>query len=175
MRLRHRLRRLIRKSRAAGQSDTDQPVYGVIPGRASRQTRRVRTWVWCDTEDNIANGLTKLNADGTLPAEQMQALLRDAFWEPEKVYRWGGLLTSPSRPVHRPCIVTTRPTTTTTTTTTTDDNHKTDSNKTTKTKVTGPMPTVYATLPRIHMPRQPAVQFQSETLLAYDWASDSDG
>ena len=47
--------------------------------REAHATRRVRTWVWCDTEDNIANGLTKLNADGTLPAEQLQALLRDCF------------------------------------------------------------------------------------------------
>ena len=47
--------------------------------REARQTRRVRTWVWCDTEDNIANGLTKLNPDGTLPAEEMASLLRDAY------------------------------------------------------------------------------------------------
>jgi hypothetical protein len=140
--------------------------------REAHQTRRVRTWVWCDTEDNIANGLTKLNADGTLPADDMASLLRDSYWEPQKVYRWAGLLTSPSRPVHRPCIVSTSPTKTTTTTTNDDSNKTTDSNKTDNHKTTGPMPIVYAIMPqRTVVHEQP---HEPDTMCAYEWASESE-
>ena len=139
--------------------------------REAKQTRRVRSWLWVDTEDNVSNSLTKLCADGTLPAADMSALLKHSFWEPIKVYRWNGLLTSPSAPKHIPCIVNNPPpkaTTTTTTTTTNDD----DSNHAASTTKTAPTATVYAPRKAYHAPSvfqaSPSTDLPCEP--AYDWA-----
>jgi hypothetical protein len=35
--------------------------------REFHETKRVSQWAWTDTRDNLANGLTKLEGDGTLP------------------------------------------------------------------------------------------------------------
>ena len=57
--------------------------------REFRETERVSAWAWCDTRDNIANGLTKLESDGTLPIKEITQMLQCAAWEPQNPFRWG--------------------------------------------------------------------------------------
>ena len=51
-------------------------------------TKRVLAWAWCDTRDNVANGLTKLNDDGSLPIEPIAHMLKHGSWSPEHPFRW---------------------------------------------------------------------------------------
>ena len=64
--------------------------------RELKDTRRVEQWCWCDTRDNVANALTKLNSDGTLPLEPFSHLLKHGAWEPREPFRWGQTLCDPS-------------------------------------------------------------------------------
>jgi hypothetical protein len=64
--------------------------------RELKDTRRVEQWCWCDTRDNVANALTKLNSDGTLPMEPFSHMLKHGAWEPREPFRWGQTLCDPS-------------------------------------------------------------------------------
>jgi hypothetical protein len=65
--------------------------------REFHETKRVSSWSWTDTRDNLANGLTKLESDGTLPIKDIcQAMLCGA-WEPVHPYRWGLQLCDPAQ------------------------------------------------------------------------------
>jgi hypothetical protein len=64
--------------------------------RELRESGYVSAWLWCDTRDNIANALTKLNDDGTLPIEPVTSFLRNGAWEPAYPYRWQHTLTDPA-------------------------------------------------------------------------------
>jgi hypothetical protein len=82
----------------------------------------VRSWLWFDTTDDLANCLTKLNENGTIPLSDLTESLRDSFYEPRKPYRWNGMLTDPikvdrkpAKIVKRPPAPTPKPTTTSTT------------------------------------------------------------
>lgn len=57
--------------------------------REFHETKRVKQWAWTDTRDNIANGLTKLNSDGTLPIQDLCQVMRRAAWEPVHPFKWG--------------------------------------------------------------------------------------
>ncbi len=59
--------------------------------RNEREVGRVRAWIWLDTEEMLANGLTKLNSDGTLPLELLQKSLRDCKWEPKMQFKYNNL------------------------------------------------------------------------------------
>jgi hypothetical protein len=59
------------------------------------ENRRVSAFCWVDTRDCIANVLTKLNSDGTLPMKEYNDLLRHCFWNPVHPYRWMGQLIAP--------------------------------------------------------------------------------
>ena len=73
--------------------------------REAREKRQVRAYLWTDTEDNLANGLTKLEKDGTLPVADIYEALRTSYWEPRKTYRWNGTYAVPVRSQHIPAIV----------------------------------------------------------------------
>jgi hypothetical protein len=62
--------------------------------RNDRETKKVRAWIWVDTQDMLANALTKLNTDGTLPWAPLQQVLKDCWWTPERPYKYEGQLVS---------------------------------------------------------------------------------
>ena len=70
--------------------------------RELRETKRIDTYGWVDTRDNVANAQTKLNADGTLPSEPVTHMLKHASWEPREPFRWGQSLCDPTHFVHVP-------------------------------------------------------------------------
>ena len=63
--------------------------------REFHETKRVSSWSWTDTRDNLANGLTKLEGDGTLPIKDICQTLLCGAWEPVHPYRWGLQLCDP--------------------------------------------------------------------------------
>ncbi len=63
--------------------------------REQRQIDRVKAWVWVDTRDCLANGMTKLETTGELPLAEISESLQLRFWEPKYAYRWQGQLCSP--------------------------------------------------------------------------------
>jgi hypothetical protein len=63
--------------------------------REFRETNRVSQWTWTDTRDNLANGLTKLESDGTLPIADICKALECGAWEPMHPFRWGLQLCDP--------------------------------------------------------------------------------
>ncbi len=73
--------------------------------REQHDLQKVQAWAWCDTRDNLAAVLTKLNDDGTLPLAPYTAALRFSCWEPVHAYRWQGVLTAPSRPATQATMV----------------------------------------------------------------------
>ena len=62
--------------------------------REQKELGRVKAWCWVDTKDMLANALTKLEANGTLPLDDITDSLARGFWEPKFVYKWQGQLTS---------------------------------------------------------------------------------
>jgi hypothetical protein len=64
--------------------------------REFHSSKRVTSWCWCDTRDNVANGLTKLNDDGTLPMEPIQHMLLHGSWTPQFAWRWMKQLCEPT-------------------------------------------------------------------------------
>ena len=64
--------------------------------RELKATCRIEEWCWVDTRDNLANTLTKLNADGCLPLEPVTHMCRHAAWEPVEPFRWGQNLRDPT-------------------------------------------------------------------------------
>jgi hypothetical protein len=64
--------------------------------REQRQLNRVKAWVWVDTRDCLANGMTKLEHDGTLPLKEISEALQHRHWEPSYAYRWNGQLVAPN-------------------------------------------------------------------------------
>lgn len=59
--------------------------------RHEKEIGKIRGWVWLDTEDMLANGLTKLNSDGTIPISDLNLALKQCWWRPRKQYRYNGL------------------------------------------------------------------------------------
>ena len=64
--------------------------------REQKQIGRVKAWVWVDTRDCLANGMTKLEDDGTLPLAEITDALKRRYWEPAYAYRWNGQLIAPN-------------------------------------------------------------------------------
>jgi len=64
--------------------------------REFKSSGRVSQWGWVDTRDNLANCLTKIEANGTLDIAPLIKLLREGAWEPEFPYRWGLQLCDPN-------------------------------------------------------------------------------
>ena len=65
--------------------------------RELKEMQRVQAFVWVDTKDCLANVLTKLNSDGTLPMRELNDTLRHCFWEPLNPFRWQGQLCAPDK------------------------------------------------------------------------------
>jgi hypothetical protein len=64
--------------------------------RADKESGRIRAWIWLDTQDMLANALTKHNTDGTLPQEDLVECLRVGSWSPLRPYKYEGQMTSDS-------------------------------------------------------------------------------
>ena len=73
--------------------------------REAREKEWIKAWIWTDTEDCIANVLTKLNKDGTLQLEPLTSLLKLSYWEPKKSYRYNNVLCAPVKIPHKPAVV----------------------------------------------------------------------
>ena len=54
--------------------------------RADRETRHVRNVIWLDTRDMLANGMTKLNATGTVDSKDLAEVLATGRWRPS--FKW---------------------------------------------------------------------------------------
>ena len=65
--------------------------------REAKDNHTVSQWCWIADGDNPTNPLTKLSSDGTLPLKPLTALLEKAFWEPLGPYRFGAVMTQPSK------------------------------------------------------------------------------
>ena len=63
--------------------------------RHDRETGKVRAWVWLDTEDMLANPLTKLEANGTLPLASLHRALAACKWEPRLQFKYNGVRVDP--------------------------------------------------------------------------------
>jgi len=61
--------------------------------RELRDIGRIQAHCWIDTEDNLANVLTKLCKDGTTESELLVKATKYAFWEPLKLYKWNSQYT----------------------------------------------------------------------------------
>jgi hypothetical protein len=64
--------------------------------RSDRESGRIRAWIWIDTNDMLANALTKHNTDGTLPQEDLVECLKVGWWSPRLPYKYEGRMTSDS-------------------------------------------------------------------------------
>ena len=58
--------------------------------REQKDEGRVRAWVWCDTKDMLANCLTKLEKDGSLPSADLAKAMHDLWWNPSHVFEYQG-------------------------------------------------------------------------------------
>ena len=65
--------------------------------RAERECKRVRAWIWLDTQDMLANTLTTQNVDGTLPQKDLVECLRTGWWAPLRPYKYEGQLTAETK------------------------------------------------------------------------------
>jgi len=52
--------------------------------------------VWLDTADMLANPLTKLNSDGTIPLYEMRAAIQDCYWNPTLPWKFDGIKQHPN-------------------------------------------------------------------------------
>ena len=55
----------------------------------------MRAWVWIDTADNLADPLTKLQADGTIALDNLQKALKKNYWRPSKEFIYNGVRVQP--------------------------------------------------------------------------------
>ncbi|MEO2022752.1 MAG: hypothetical protein ABGX05_13105, partial [Pirellulaceae bacterium] len=59
--------------------------------REDYRSGRVKHVGWIDTKDMIANGLTKLDEDGTIPSEELPEVLKQGLWQPKFTYKLDGV------------------------------------------------------------------------------------
>ena len=77
--------------------------------RETKSLESTRAWLWVDTEDNLANGLTKLTPAGLLMISEISHALCKSWWEPTKAFKWNGLMTFPSGMRIVPAVIRIRP------------------------------------------------------------------
>ena len=63
--------------------------------REAHDNGHVRHWGWCDTHQMIANALTKLEADGTLPSDDLNAMLCTNTFLVKTMYKIDGIQRMP--------------------------------------------------------------------------------
>ncbi len=63
--------------------------------REEREHRKVRAWLWVSTHDQLANGPTKISADGTLPFSDLHSVMRNLRVKLRFPFRWNGVLHTP--------------------------------------------------------------------------------
>jgi hypothetical protein len=56
--------------------------------RSQKEEKKVRGWVWINTNDMLANPLTKLENDGCLDIELLNKTLKENWWCPKYVYKY---------------------------------------------------------------------------------------
>ena len=125
--------------------------------------------MWVDTNDNIANVLTKLNSNGTLPMKELTDLLTRSFWEPERPFKWNGIMTDPNSPVHIPAIVI-MPAKIKTTTATPDDSTSSG----TKTSTTATPSTNHVTQPACIQYYDLTAEDNEDANLLFDWGAEDE-
>jgi hypothetical protein len=68
--------------------------------RESKENGSIKAWVWVDTDDDLANGLTKLENNGAMLNDALTEALTLSWYEPRKPYQWNGLVTVPGSRHH---------------------------------------------------------------------------
>ena len=71
----------------AGISNKHLALY-VAALREFRSVGRVQSFVWIDTRDMLANGLTKMLESGEVPLEDLDYFLETTVWNPKHAYQW---------------------------------------------------------------------------------------
>ena len=71
----------------AGISNKHLALY-VAALREFRSVGRVQSFVWIDTRDMLANGLTKMLESGEVPLENLDYFLETTVWNPKHAYQW---------------------------------------------------------------------------------------
>jgi hypothetical protein len=77
--------------------------------RETKSLESTRAWLWVDTEDNLANGLTKLTPTGLIMITEISHALCNSWWEPTKAFKWNGVMTFPSGMRIVPAVIRIRP------------------------------------------------------------------
>ena len=55
---------------------------------------RISSFVWLDTRDMCANGLTKLGDDGTVETAEIESILKTFSWKLQHPFRWNNTWSS---------------------------------------------------------------------------------
>ena len=63
--------------------------------RSDKETKRILSWLWFDTTDMLANGMSKIEQDGTLSWQDLRAVLVRGWWQPTKLWKWNSLNMKP--------------------------------------------------------------------------------
>ena len=63
---------------------------------AALRSARVRAWLWVDTLDMIADGLTKLSSTGLLCWDVLRKVMQTGRYATSRPFKWQGLLTQAS-------------------------------------------------------------------------------
>ena len=53
-----------------------------------RTIARVQSYCWIDTQDMLANGLTKLNSDGSANRDEIGPALASFVFNPKHAWKW---------------------------------------------------------------------------------------
>lgn len=56
--------------------------------REFKTSERISAFLWIDTRDQIANGLTKLESDGTANMTELGPVLKTFVWKLSHAYKW---------------------------------------------------------------------------------------
>ena len=80
---------------AQAQAGTKHLTLYLASLREYRVTRRLEAFCWISTQDMIANGLTKLNGDGTANLDELAPALKKFVWTLLHAYKWNATWVSP--------------------------------------------------------------------------------
>lgn len=73
---------------AQAQAGTKHLTLYLASLREYRITRRLEAFIWINTQDMIANALTKLNSDGTANLTELAPALKNFVWTLRHAYKW---------------------------------------------------------------------------------------
>jgi len=67
--------------------------------RSDKEQGRIRSWLWIDTRDMLANCMTKIESDGQLAWLDLRRTMLSGYWQPSHVWKWNSLDMKPAAPI----------------------------------------------------------------------------